>query len=675
MRIFPYIILLFLLLTQQGLGQQNPYMGRPLANELPEQYKIDDLQLRAHIKSSFPAEYQIEKYERLIHRYSDQQAYLISKFIQTGKLYTNWQDLEEYVNRVMQEVLPADLKDNPNIHAYVLKDGDFNAAMTASGHFFINIGSFEYLEDEASLAALIAHELSHYIQRHNAHRFVRLETEWSTKLSRQLNKEEEKAFRQKNELRADAMGVELLHASRYDAHAMTKTLRVMDRLQRRYVRRHPRKGKLEASTHPLSDDRLANLNEVLQALERKGGKKYVVDSVGFHQFKQEARVEVLTTLMQEFRYEDCIEAGFRFHLFDPNNKVFVYYLMEAIRRKCYLIPESWSKNFITSNYYEPVPKNHNGSKTRLKTHLFEGFDLELMAMTPREISTLEGRFYWQGTPKFATYEQAFVFLDRLGVMLGCEECVLSNALSLQGVKEQQDSVLKRYLEFDQCQYREFADRLLNGTLKGRFQPRKLMVFSRFLTYVQQGEERIPIRIRTVEDNAQLSRLYDSVMVKYPEAEHIVLDQLKEGQLRDFVVLNNLETFAVRRTVSKGGRIELHILDPAYLEFFERYDVDEVQFVQCRYVEFRKGEVTVEAYDAAMKMTYAAIFSQTKRERYLEVAINSIRAFNNKVMKVSLFRGEQKLKFKDLGFEAIVFEMKVRLSGFDQVAKRLDVMSK
>ena len=88
------------------------------------------------------------------------------------KLLPN-KEVQEYVERIGQSLVPAYQKnladDDPQkIHFkfYVIRDKDANAFALANGVVVVNSGMITTLENEAQLAAVIAHEISHATQEH-----------------------------------------------------------------------------------------------------------------------------------------------------------------------------------------------------------------------------------------------------------------------------------------------------------------------------------------------------------------------------------------------------------------------------------------------------------------------------------------------------------------------------
>ncbi|MBC7798354.1 MAG: M48 family metallopeptidase [Pyrinomonadaceae bacterium] len=88
------------------------------------------------------------------------------------KLLPN-KEVQDYVQRIGQSLIPAYQKALPdtdpqkiNFRFYVINDKDANAFALPNGIVVINSGMLELLKNEAQLAAVMAHEISHATQEH-----------------------------------------------------------------------------------------------------------------------------------------------------------------------------------------------------------------------------------------------------------------------------------------------------------------------------------------------------------------------------------------------------------------------------------------------------------------------------------------------------------------------------
>ncbi len=72
--------------------------------------------------------------------------------------------LNEYVNRVVCRLEPHVCKD---IRVYLVRNPTFNASMYPNGMMLVHSGLLLRLENEAQLAAVVGHELGHYLRQHS----------------------------------------------------------------------------------------------------------------------------------------------------------------------------------------------------------------------------------------------------------------------------------------------------------------------------------------------------------------------------------------------------------------------------------------------------------------------------------------------------------------------------
>ena len=74
--------------------------------------------------------------------------------------------LDQYVQSVAERLLAVDETDPSSVHARVMKGVDANAFALSNGSIYLTTALLATLDDEAQLAAVLGHELTHYINRH-----------------------------------------------------------------------------------------------------------------------------------------------------------------------------------------------------------------------------------------------------------------------------------------------------------------------------------------------------------------------------------------------------------------------------------------------------------------------------------------------------------------------------
>ena len=91
---------------------------------------------------------------------------------ESGQLYLS-REIVEYVNEVARRLVSNDLKEtsefNPAVR--IIKNPLLNAFALSNGAIYVHTGILAKLENEAQLATILAHELTHIIHRHPVRHF------------------------------------------------------------------------------------------------------------------------------------------------------------------------------------------------------------------------------------------------------------------------------------------------------------------------------------------------------------------------------------------------------------------------------------------------------------------------------------------------------------------------
>ena len=663
------LISLFFILPNFSYAQTQ-HWGRTYDDKLPDAFKIEVSELRDQIYNGIPENIRTGVFDRKVFQFSDENAMRISNLIQSGDVYTDWKALEDYVNTVFQKVIPDELKTDKGIHAYIIKEGRYNAFMTPTGLTFIHIGLLSEVKDEAALAAVLAHELAHYHLRHSLNRFLKAEQgEFRAGLFQ--NKRLASDFSIANETQADSLAVVWLAQSGYDVNGAIDAFKDMEAREKNLLMRI-KKWELTATTHPLSEDRLKLMKDYIKKMPEAKGERYLVGKDKFDLFAKEAKTEVLKLLLEDFDYDYCIEQAFRYHIFDVNNPIYVYYAMEAIRRMCYLNPELWQRNFITYRYFDIVNGDDRTERKKvpMANHLFTKLPKDVLRIRSQDASKIQAKFYWQKV-KFTTNEQAFEFLYQISQMLKDNESILTYALSVTNSDEMRNKFLKEYIGKEGVKYKEYAENLLKGTLRDNLKPQKLTVFSRFEVRVRQKKSDVLIRETQVGSVNQEAELLKNVVTGFKDRTPLFLSDLKNDRLNDFRALNELEQFSFIQLISKGQEAKLDIFSPNYWQLMKRFGVNEIEFVNSFYLNNTTDKKTLETYKTAIEQDMKSIMMLEKQTKFLQSFVTSVRMIEGGTMKIRYYDGEKKLKVKETGYSQVENWIKIFLKEKDALAFKLD----
>src|SRR5690606_14300479 len=91
--------------------------------------------------------------------------YFIDQLLLGGRVLFN-EHLSIYLNKVAEYILRSEKKLYDELRFYVLKSNNVNAFSTDQGIIVFTTGLLAQLENEAQLAYIIAHEVSHYTAHH-----------------------------------------------------------------------------------------------------------------------------------------------------------------------------------------------------------------------------------------------------------------------------------------------------------------------------------------------------------------------------------------------------------------------------------------------------------------------------------------------------------------------------
>jgi hypothetical protein len=239
-----------------------------------------------------------------------------------------------YINKVADKVLEHDKALRSELRFYVIKSGSVNAFSTSQGIIFVSIGLISQVENEAQLAYILCHEISHYVKKHSLEGYKRKNEIIRGKGKfKQLDFEdrikEVYSYSKENEIEADREGLKMFLKTSYSPSAALSSFDVLlysylpydeidwrsrelqDSFYRFPASYTPSKGKEisadeeeddEESTHPNISKRKAEIEKLLD--NEKGGKDLFLHGLEYFNFiQQQARIELFFILLNQAQYE------------------------------------------------------------------------------------------------------------------------------------------------------------------------------------------------------------------------------------------------------------------------------------------------------------------------------------------------------------------------------------
>ncbi len=130
--------------------------------------------------------------------------------------------ISKYAESIAKRLLADEPEVFNQLRFYTIKSNVTNALSTREGIIFVTTGLVSQLANEAQLAFVLAHEISHYKREHILDKF-----EFNKKKSNYYSLEKNVQFSQNHELEADADGIKMYHKAGYSVDELINTFDVL----------------------------------------------------------------------------------------------------------------------------------------------------------------------------------------------------------------------------------------------------------------------------------------------------------------------------------------------------------------------------------------------------------------------------------------------------------------
>jgi predicted Zn-dependent protease len=208
------------------------------------------------------------------------------KMIDDGVAYQD-EKVQAYVDRIGQRLAKA--SDRPDLaYTFTVVDNDvINAFALPGGYIYINRGLMIYMDSEAELAAVLAHEIGHVTARHAVRQKTAAATNQTmaqiayvftgssdlANASNTYGTSLVRGYGREHELEADSEGAAYLHNAGYNPNALLEVIGVLkDQEQYNRVKAESAGKKSQSyhglfATHPRNDRRLQQVIQTASELE------------------------------------------------------------------------------------------------------------------------------------------------------------------------------------------------------------------------------------------------------------------------------------------------------------------------------------------------------------------------------------------------------------------------
>ncbi len=530
-----------------------------------------------------------------------------------GDIYLSWPAMESFVNQILDSIMPSS-QAGKKIRAFIGRSSNINAYCLYDGTMVVNVGLLAEVQSEAALAAVMGHELGHFIKNHLINRLKN-----KNKKAKKKN-EIEKAinvmgFSQDNELEADLIGFGIVKDANYDLEEANSNFEMFIREGEYYAKRKnstlantdtvtvdTKAGKYKVntlekllSTHPDEKDRKEKLAAYIKANPQIKKLKFKMDDDYFNVLQAQARLESVDLLFNGNNYSECLERAFIFHLFNPNEISFSYYISESVRRLCLMDYHLRKKGFLAEKL------NNEGFKEG------EGIlkDLKYLVPSAESYNKISNTELLKTRP-FETYKEAFAYFTKLLLDKNHQEAYLMRALFENNKTKIKENVSK-YLASPNAKHKTYAmnyrDSTLSKTIAENNKEIVMIPQVKFyrdfvynynyrygqVDYYFQKSEIIGKQMSYEFASAFNSRMDDAKTISLPQAAAENFNTRYKNQ----TTLNR--TWLARRDENEGyqvvhyykelededyvGTIDIFRLDPETWEFFKSNEINALTYAR------------------------------------------------------------------------------------------------
>lgn len=255
--------------------------------------------------------------------------------------------LSIYVNKVADKILASDTMLRKELRFYVLKSTTVNAYASGQGIVFVTVGLLAKIQNEAELAFILCHEISHYVKKHSLMQYKIAEKinsgsgqyrgfDLDDKISKIYQ------YSRSSEMEADQYGLQLFLKTEYSAASALTALEFLKTaalpydnfewtkklIEDDYFRVTSYEGSQfsridvmdfpieeavddgEEETHPSTDKRIKAIEKTIDRAKTSGTNQFPNGKSYFDHISQQAKVEYFFILINDADYIEAYYLAF-----------------------------------------------------------------------------------------------------------------------------------------------------------------------------------------------------------------------------------------------------------------------------------------------------------------------------------------------------------------------------
>ncbi|MFM2267528.1 MAG: hypothetical protein RL757_969 [Bacteroidota bacterium] len=357
-----------------------------------------------------------------------QSNFAIDGLLRSGKIIIE-PEYSAYMGQIADALLGENRPLRSKVRFYIMRSSAVNAFATNDGSIFMSLGMLAQLENEAQLAFILSHEITHVEKKHALEFFIKARKIERGQVDRNVQRDEsirdrqlaKHAFSREQETEADDMGLTRFLATQYSLAATESAIDVLRyaylpfddvAFERNFFEtdfiRFPKtmfrdsvraiEGTMETeddskSTHPNLAKRRQALMERIKGKSNEGRKEFIVSETMFKRIQQQARYELPSIYNQNGEYQSAIYAAFLLKKAGGDET----FVDKQVGQSLYNFSKYKNHSDITA-YAEQFEADSVEGESQQVYHLFD-------KMTDKELNILTLSYLWRMNDKYPKDEE------------------------------------------------------------------------------------------------------------------------------------------------------------------------------------------------------------------------------------------------------------------------------
>jgi predicted Zn-dependent protease len=261
--------------------------------------------------------------------------------IDTSGFIAPWPEVDKYLNDVLRGLHAPSLSEGAPFRVHVIVDSSLNAFALPNGALYIHTGMLARLENEAQLAAVLGHEITHATHRHGLKSYRNIKNQSAILAAFTVSTggiggllggvgmmASVSGYSQDLEREADRAGFRMMIASGYDPRESAKVFRILLAEAKRSKIKEP----FFFGSHPKLSERITSYDQLVAALpgDQRQGR---TDAEAYAAILPRVLIGNAEAALRARDFDFAQASAERCLALRPNDPEAVFQLAEVFRRR------------------------------------------------------------------------------------------------------------------------------------------------------------------------------------------------------------------------------------------------------------------------------------------------------------------------------------------------------